>query len=215
MFDDADMTRAGLALSIDDVARQRMLAHKVLMCISLSTANPSAEGPRAALGDAIARFRDGHQAFLAMRAEICGEASPFRADCATIDAFADWVDALARDGADISADEIERRALNELPSLIAALNRVIARMEQMAEDAAGAREQAERESRSFVAAIAQDLQDIGGKINLIALNARIEAARQNDEGRAFAVIATEIKSLSDLSRRKADEIARRLDALGA
>lgn len=44
------------------------------------------------------------------------------------------------------------------------------------------------------------------QINFIAVNASVEAARVGDKGRGFAIIATEIKALSEQSREAVDRI---------
>lgn len=44
------------------------------------------------------------------------------------------------------------------------------------------------------------LDEINSKVNLLALNASIEAAKAGQEGRAFAVIAQEIKILSEMTK---------------
>lgn len=46
----------------------------------------------------------------------------------------------------------------------------------------------------------QDVESIAGKINLLSLNAAIEAARAGDAGRGFSVVATNIRDLSDNSK---------------
>lgn len=46
----------------------------------------------------------------------------------------------------------------------------------------------------------QDVEKIAGKINLLSLNAAIEAARAGDAGRGFAVVASNIRDLSDNSK---------------
>jgi methyl-accepting chemotaxis protein len=51
------------------------------------------------------------------------------------------------------------------------------------------------------------IQVLAGQINLLALNARIEAAQAGESGRSFAVVAQEIKILGDQARIAAGEIA--------
>lgn len=56
------------------------------------------------------------------------------------------------------------------------------------------------ETREVVDAALGELDQINSTINLIAVNASIEAARVGDQGRGFAVISTEIQDLSKKSR---------------
>lgn len=73
---------------------------------------------------------------------------------------------------------------------------------------------------SFSAAIeqvrrsAQDIDDIAETTNILALNATIEAMRAGDAGRTFAVVAGEVKSLANDTRKATEEIAKTVDALG-
>jgi len=53
--------------------------------------------------------------------------------------------------------------------------------------------------------MAEEINDIAVKINMIALNASIEAARAGQHGRAFAVVASEIQRLADASRATVSE----------
>lgn len=46
----------------------------------------------------------------------------------------------------------------------------------------------------------EDVESIAGKINLLSLNAAIEAARAGDAGRGFSVVATNIRDLSENSK---------------
>jgi methyl-accepting chemotaxis protein len=61
---------------------------------------------------------------------------------------------------------------------------------------------------------AQDIEDIAETTNILALNATIEAMRAGDAGRTFAVVASEVKSLANDTRKAAVEIAQTIDALG-
>lgn len=55
------------------------------------------------------------------------------------------------------------------------------------------------------------VQDIADQSNLLAVNASIEAARAGDQGKGFSIVAHEIKSLSDQSKRATDQVKSILD----
>lgn len=61
---------------------------------------------------------------------------------------------------------------------------------------------------------AMDIEDIAETTNILALNATIEAMRAGDAGRTFAVVASEVKSLANDTRKATEEIASTIDALG-
>ncbi len=60
----------------------------------------------------------------------------------------------------------------------------------------------------------QDIDQIAETTNILALNATIEAMRAGDAGRTFAVVASEVKSLANDTRKATEEIGRTIDTLG-
>lgn len=86
---------------------------------------------------------------------------------------------------------------------IAAMGRIQQQMETISSTIANLNEQSQA-----IGEIIGVVDDVADQVNILSVNASIEAARAGDEGKGFAVVAREIRTLADQSRQGTEQVQR-------
>jgi len=104
---------------------------------------------------------------------------------------AENVAALARE-----AEEYSRSGREALEEMLGGMTEIQSRMESIGESIMRLSEQSQA-----IGEIIASVDDLADQSNLLAVNAAIEAARYEDQGKGFTVVAQEIRSLADQSKQ--------------
>lgn len=214
-----------LSQLINFSGKMRMLSHRAVMSAQQAVLDPSSRSRAIIIfKEAVDEFRqiklalqDGEPSLgISSQAAQVINGQPEMADATpTLEQFI----ALAKQvGEQLTTDQVTTRQLTNLADFVAevllsALNTVTTSVSQSLHSLLESRRAVETEVRNVMLAAVESISDVSLKVKLISLNASVEAARAGEHGRGFAVIAQEIRHLSENAAESSHQIAGQLSRL--